>query len=72
MKNKTLIFTAPFLAILLLQGCIVVDKDDPGPRNITNRGTTIGEELEDLREAYDDGLLSQQEYDRVRNRILNN
>ena len=72
MKNKTLKFAAPLLAILLLQGCIVVDKDGPGHRATTNRGTTIGEELEDLSEAYEDGLLSQQEYDRIRNRILNN
>ena len=72
MKNKTLKFAAPLLAILLLQACIVVDKEGPGPRSMTTRGTTIGEELEDLSDAYEDGLLAQQEYDRIRNRILNN
>jgi len=72
MINRTLKFTVPLLAILLLQGCIVVDKDGHNPRSTTTRGTTIGEELEDLNDAYEDGLLTQTEYDRIRNRILNN
>ncbi|PCJ42914.1 MAG: hypothetical protein COA71_05315 [SAR86 cluster bacterium] len=71
MKHRTLKFTAPLLAVLLLQSCIYVDREGSNPRSIT-RGTTIGEELEDLSDAYEDGLLSQQEYDRLRNRILNN
>ncbi len=72
MINRTLKFTAPLLAILLLQGCIVVEKDGHNSRSSTTRGTTIGEELEDLNDAYEDGLLTQTEYDRIRNRILNN
>ena len=72
MKNKTLKLAVPLFAVLLLQGCIVVDKEGYDHRGDTDRGTTIGEELEDLSEAYEDGLLSQQEYDRIRNRILNN
>jgi len=72
MKNKILKFTAPLLAMLVLQSCIVVDRDAHHPRSTSDRGTTIGEELEDLSEAYEDGLLSQEEYDRIRNRILIN
>lgn len=70
MKNKTLKLAASLFAVLLLQGCIYV-KDDGGLRDSTNRGTTIGEELEDLEDAFEDGLLNRQEYDRQRNRILN-
>ncbi len=69
MKAKTLTFSSLLLVVLLLQGCIIVDEDRyPGSRN--NRDATIGEELEDLAEAYEDGLLSQQEYERLRRRIL--
>lgn len=70
MKYRTLKFAAPLFAVLLLQGCIYV-KDDGGRRDLSNRGTTIGEELEDLEDAFEDGLLNRQEYDRLRNRILN-
>ena len=69
MNKKTLTLSTILLLSLLLQGCIHVDRD--GPANFTGRGKTIGEELEDLTEAYEDGLLSQSEYDRLRNRILN-
>ncbi len=69
MNKKTLTLSTILLASLLLGGCIYVDRD--GPASINGRGTTIGEELEDLTEAYEDGLLSQSEYDRIRNRILN-
>lgn len=68
MNRKTLTLSTILLASLFLQACIVVDRE--GPANITSRGTTIGEELEDLNEAYEEGLLSQQEYNRLRNRIL--
>lgn len=67
MKSKTLMLSTLLMA-LLLQGCIVVDRD--GPDHLTSRGTTIGEELTDLEEAYEDGLLNQREYDRLRARIL--
>ncbi len=69
MKAKTLTFSSLLLLALLLQGCIIVD-EDRYPGNRDNRAT-IGEELEDLADAYEDGLLSQQEYERLRNRILN-
>ena len=69
MNKKTLTLSTILLASLLLGGCIYVDRD--GPASINGRGTAIGEELEDLTEAYEDGLLSQSEYDRIRNRILN-
>jgi outer membrane murein-binding lipoprotein Lpp len=68
MNRKALTLSTILLASLLLQGCIVVDRE--GPANITSRGTTVGAELEDLNEAYEEGLLSQQEYNRLRNRIL--
>jgi hypothetical protein len=36
----------------------------------TSRSTTVGQELIDLQRAYDQGLMSEREYDRARKRIL--
>lgn len=57
-------------AVLVLQSCIIVDREDHGPFRSDNSGTTIGQELKDLDEAFEEGRLSQQEYQRLRNRIL--
>lgn len=70
MKHKVLNFGAVFLTVLLLQSCIIVDRETNGPHGSGSQGTTIGEELKDLDEAYEAGRLSQQEYQRLRNRIL--
>lgn len=36
----------------------------------TNRSTTVGQELIDLQRAYDQGLMTEREYNRARRRVL--
>lgn len=36
----------------------------------SNRATTVGQELIDLQRAYDQGLIDEREYQRLRRRIL--
>lgn len=70
---KAMIFKTGALLILVLglQGCILVHEDDENRRDdFTQRGTTIGAELADLAAAHEDGLLSDREYERLRQRIL--
>ena len=69
MQHSTPKYGAQLRSLALLQGCVLVHDD--GPDRNHREGTTIGEELQDLNEAYEDGLLTRQEYDRIRERILN-
>tara|TARA_R110000772_G_scaffold14417_14_gene41695 strand:+ start:625 stop:843 length:219 start_codon:yes stop_codon:yes gene_type:complete len=70
MKHRVRNLAVAVFTVLLLQGCIIVDRDAHGPQRSDSMGTTFGEELKDLDEAYEEGRLSQQEYQRLRNRIL--
>ena len=56
------------LSIAALAGCWGGGAD---VRNSNiNRSTTVGQELIDLQRAYDQGLISEREYERARRRIL--
>lgn len=56
------------LSIAVLAGCWGGGADVRNSN--TNRSTTVGQELIDLQRAYDQGLISEREYERARRRIL--
>jgi hypothetical protein len=56
------------VAALLLSGCIGLSFTEK--KHETNRHVSIGKELIDLRTAYDEGLLNDEEYKAVRQQIL--
>ena len=58
--------TCVLVAILMLTGCAI----NLGSNNTPNRGTTLGKELMDLKEARDRGVLSDAEYEQQRTQIL--
>ena len=60
--------TLATLAVLavLTTGCISVDSED------INREPTTGQQLIDLAEAHEKGLISDEEYKRERRKILDN
>ena len=53
-----------FLAMLLTAGC------GGGDSSVQASTTTMGQELTDLKKAYDDGIISEKEYERSKERIL--
>lgn len=54
------------LAVIMLTGCI-----HAADRTYTvHRETTLGQELEDLEAAYENGVVSEREYRRLRARLL--
>jgi len=57
------------VTVLLLAACGGGGAEVQSRTNV--RGQTIGQELIDLQRARDGNLISQQEYDRQRQRILN-
>jgi hypothetical protein len=56
------------LLIAILAGCWGGGADVRNSNS--NRSTTVGQELIDLQKAYDQGLISEREYERTRKRIL--
>lgn len=56
------------LLIVILAGCWGGGADVRNSNS--NRSTTVGQELIDLQKAYDQGLISEREYERTRKRIL--
>lgn len=61
------IFTLIVLAPLVLAACGGPPKPNPYHTNTT---TTIGQELTDLKQAYDKGLITRSEYEKTRQAIL--
>ncbi|MEI6892026.1 MAG: SHOCT domain-containing protein [Pontiella sp.] len=62
--KKTSYALIPFAVALLLTGCNITKvtaTDQPGP---------IGQELLDLHEAHEKGIITDSEYQRLKNRIL--
>jgi len=53
-----------FLAMLLTAGC------GGGDSSVQASTTTMGQELTDLKKAYDDGIISEKEYERSKEQIL--
>jgi len=52
----------------VLSGCSIGGGDEVYQQTKT---TTLGKELEDLKAAYDKGLLNEREYNQQRNKLLN-
>lgn len=71
MNKKNAIRAAGVIGMaLVLQACIVDIGDSGRGWKEYRRPPTVGEQLEDLRKARDDGLLTQSEYEQVRERII--
>ena len=68
MHHKTMIGLA--FTTLLLSGCIFAPGDGRDWDDDDRVAPTVGQELLDLDRARDAGLLSEAEYDRARDRIL--
>jgi hypothetical protein len=66
MRKATLTYGIPalFLAMLLTAGC------GGGDSSVQASTTTMGQELTDLKKAYDDGIISEKEYKRSKEQIL--
>ena len=61
MKSKILLFV---MVILLTSGCVRVDLGETMP--------TIGEQILDLTDAYENGVISEDEFKRLRRKVLRN
>jgi hypothetical protein len=59
-------------AALFLAGCISVSTGETTTTRSSPATTTLGQQLQDLRSEYDRGLISQQEYNERRERLLGN
>jgi hypothetical protein len=68
MKLRTSVIVAALLASGLLSSCSFGGGDETHVRTKT---TTTGQELQDLKSAYDKGIISQREYEQQRERLLN-
>ena len=52
-------------AAILMTGC------GGGGAQVQASSTTIGQELQDLKKAHDQGIITQKEYDRAKKDVLN-
>ena len=57
------------LSILLFTSCASIDLFNK-ESYVTNITTTVGDELIDLQKALDTGAISQEEYDQMKEKIL--
>lgn len=60
-------------AALLLGGALAACGGEPGVRATTTQNvnnTTKGQELLDLKQAYDQGIITEREYERQKEKIL--
>ena len=64
-KILTIIITA-----VALQGCIYVDDTPHNEPDAFTKAPTIGQELLDLGRALESGVISNEEYDRLKSRII--
>jgi len=60
---RSLLICCVLVLPLMLWGC--------SSANVEANSTTTGEELQDLEDARDEGLITEQEYQRQRHKILN-
>ena len=67
MKGRTWIFLAALIAAGMLSSCSFGGGDET---HIRTKSTTTGQELQDLKAAYDKGIISQREYEQQRERLL--
>ena len=62
--RSTAVLSAMVLAALLTAGC------GGGESKLEATTTTMGQELSDLKEAYDQGIITEQEYEKSKQKIL--
>ena len=67
MKIGTIPVIAALVSVLVLSGCVAAIGNREGKRS---EGTTVGQELVDLKKAKDAGAISDAEYEAQRARIL--
>lgn len=65
MKTRTLA-----LALTLLLPAAALTAGCSSKSSVENRSTTVGQELEDLEDARDRGLITEDEYQKQRRKIL--
>ena len=56
------------LLMFFITSCSLLDVESS---DVTNNYTTVGQELIDLKKAYDEGALSEEEYNKLRQELLN-
>lgn len=67
MSLRHIMFAMALVAPLGLMGC-----GGGGAKSETDiKTTTTGQELQDLKKAYDEGALTEEEYEREREKVLN-
>lgn len=64
MKNSGLLCSLAFCAVLVLAGC------GGGGAETSVTTTTTGQQLSDLKKAYDEGAISAEEYEEQRELVL--
>ena len=65
MLNKTIIGAAMIAVVLSLSAC-------GGSTTTVKQTETQGQQLIDLKEAYDNGIITEKEYNKTKERILKN
>jgi uncharacterized membrane protein len=68
MKNKIMMAVAALLVAGITSGCFSFRGGDETV--IQQKSTTTERELQDLKAAYDKGIISPQEYNRQRDKLL--
>ena len=66
--SKFLPITALMILLAVSTGCVAAIGNKGTERS--REGTTLGQELIDLKKAMEAGLLTEQQYQRERNRLL--
>ena len=66
-RRNFLLFGGALVVTAVLSGCSIGGGDEVYQQTKT---TTLGKELEDLKAAYDKGLLNEREYNQQRNKLL--
>ena len=56
------------LLMFFITSCSLLDVESS---DVTNNYTTVGQELIDLKKAYDEGALTEEEYNKLRQELLN-
>ena len=67
MKIDIRMFVAALMLSGMLSSCSFGGGDET---HIRSKSTTTGQELQDLKAAYDKGIISQREYERQKERLL--
>ncbi len=63
-------FKTLLAAITLLMLCIPFSGCGGGGAKVTATSTTVGQELVDLQKAYDQGIINEKEYNKLKEEIM--